>query len=186
MLEECTENELDDKEDYYIQLYNSINNGYNQVRGGQYNIGESNSNVKLTEQDVYDIREAYKNHESKKKTYEKYSDKIEWYYFSNLWEGKSWLFIHMDVYTDENKAFYNKRYYIEKDSKKPFHRIKNAFSDEEIMKYRKMYQYMTPMQIYEKENIKKCNFETFIKILHGESYKRLPYYSKSKGKWINN
>lgn len=41
-LEECKDSELNDREKYYIKLYNSFNNGYNNTLGGS---GSSTSNV---------------------------------------------------------------------------------------------------------------------------------------------
>ena len=35
VLEYCTEQELDEREIYYINLYNSVNNGYNLSNGGK-------------------------------------------------------------------------------------------------------------------------------------------------------
>lgn len=52
ILEECSFNELNNKEKYYISFYNSWKNGYNQTDGGQ---GTSNSMVKLTEEDIDNI-----------------------------------------------------------------------------------------------------------------------------------
>ena len=54
IVELCEPELLDTKEDYYIREYKSNIDGigYNIVRGGQHNIGESNSNVKLTEKDM--------------------------------------------------------------------------------------------------------------------------------------
>ena len=52
VLEECTPEELDDKEVHYISLYNSYDNGYNQNLGGQGNISFA---WKLTEDEVFEI-----------------------------------------------------------------------------------------------------------------------------------
>lgn len=37
VIEECNEDLLDEKEQYYISYYDSYNNGYNMTQGGQYN-----------------------------------------------------------------------------------------------------------------------------------------------------
>ena len=37
MIEECSYEELDEKECYYIDYYNSYKNGYNMTLGGQHN-----------------------------------------------------------------------------------------------------------------------------------------------------
>lgn len=175
LLEECKVEELDEKEDYYIQKYDTINNGYNCVRGGQHNIGESNGRVKLSENDVYNIREAYNNHESKESVYIKYKNKVSKLYFSNLWEGHSWKHIHYDVYTKENKD-----YYKYKASGKE-HQI---FTDDEILKLRKRYEFETANEIY--ESVKsRCKYQTLQQILWGKTYNYLPVYDKKNKQWIN-
>ena len=77
VLEECSEDNLNEREQYYIQQYDSINTGYNKQMGGYNNsIGSGNGRSKLTETDVINIRLAYANHESPSMVYEKYKDKI--------------------------------------------------------------------------------------------------------------
>lgn len=89
ILQICNPEELDELEDYYIQyFYSNIPFcGYNICRGGQYinKNGELNPNSKLSEQDVYDIRESYKNHLPKYQVYENYKTKISKKYFSSVW-----------------------------------------------------------------------------------------------------
>ena len=55
IIEECKPNFLDEKEIYWINFYNTLNEGYNQTSGGN---GRNNSIVKLTEDDIkaiYDL-----------------------------------------------------------------------------------------------------------------------------------
>ena len=55
ILEECSEEELDTKEEYYIQLYNTYLQGYNQTLGGQ---GSKHYSIKLSAEDIniiYDL-----------------------------------------------------------------------------------------------------------------------------------
>lgn len=52
VIEECLDNELDDKEIYYIQLYDTYYNGYNQTLGGSGNKGCS---IKISLNDLYEI-----------------------------------------------------------------------------------------------------------------------------------
>lgn len=177
ILELCDENQLDDREDYYIQKFNSISNGYNKIRGGQHSIGESNGNVKLTEQDVYNIRESYKNHERKNDVYLKYQDKISKMYFSNLWEGNSWYNIHYDVYTNENINYYKFGTSIGQDS------TKAIFTNLEIFELRKRYINESAREIY--ESIKdRCSFSTLQCILWGRHYSQIIVYDKKNEKWI--
>lgn len=51
-----TEQEIGEKEKYYIQLYDSFKNGYNQNEGG--NFGPTNGGSHLTQKDIYNILSA--------------------------------------------------------------------------------------------------------------------------------
>ena len=178
ILEECKAEELDFKEDYYIQKYNSNKNGYNLIRGGQHNIGESNPNAKLTEQDVYNIRESYNNHEYKLEVYEKYKNKISFSYFSNVWEGSSWKNIHYDVYTKENINYYKKETSIGEKSS-----ISN-FTNNEVLELRKRYVNESAREIY--ESVKdRCTYQSLQSILWGRYYSNIPVYDKKRKIWIN-
>lgn len=55
IIEECEPDVLDEREIYWINFYNSYNNGYNQTLGGQAQYGENNIQVKLTEKEVKEI-----------------------------------------------------------------------------------------------------------------------------------
>ena len=179
ILEECSEELLDEREDYYIQLYQTNKSGYNIIRGGQHNIGESNSNASLTELEIYDIREAYNNHQRKKEVYKQYSNKVTWYSFSNIWEGYSWKNIHYDVYTEENKIYYMRQATNGELSDKA------VFTNQEILELRQRYVNETAAEIYPSV-ANKCKYQTLQQILFGRSYKNVPIYDKTNGKWIYN
>lgn len=53
IIEECSKEELDEKECYYIHYFNSYNNGYNLTVGGQ---GSSHSGISLSYEQVKEIR----------------------------------------------------------------------------------------------------------------------------------
>lgn len=57
ILEECKIADLDEKEKYYIDLYDSYKNGYNETAGGQGTIGRG----KLTDEEVSQIIDLLKN-----------------------------------------------------------------------------------------------------------------------------
>ena len=172
VLDLCDYSELDEKEDYYIRALESDKYGYNRIKGGQHNIGESNSNVKLTEQDVYNIREAYKNGLTVSDAYKPYKDKISISTFYNLWEGKYWTTIHMDVYENKNRLG---------NRGKP---IKLNLSDDEVMRLRNMYVNMTSTEIYNTLEYE-CTYSNLKSILSGATYCHLPVYDKKNKKWIN-
>lgn len=172
ILELCDVSELDKKEIYYINLF--LNNNYklyNIINGGQgkgTRAGSNNGNAKLTDEEVYFIRESYKNHKQRSEIYKLFSSKISQSAFNSLWEGQYWTSIHMDVYTKENRDYY----------------IGRIFSDEEILELRKRYVNESPEQIY--DSVKnKCSISTLKKILYGTRYKKIPVYLKKDNLWIN-
>ena len=177
ILELCDESQLNEREDYYILKFDSIDNGYNKIRGGQDNIGESNSNSILKESDIYFIRECYKHHMRQRDAYEYFKDKITFGYFRVIWEGTSWNYIHMDVYTEENKKYYSSEATNGELSDRAI------FSNDEILELRKRYVNETASEIY--ESVKdKCKYNTLQQILWGRTYKDIPIYDKKSKKWI--
>ena len=74
ILEECKPEELDDREIYWINYYNSYDDGYNMTKGGQSQFGEKNIQAKLTEKQVKEIISLLENtNESCKSIGEKYN-----------------------------------------------------------------------------------------------------------------
>lgn len=81
VLEECSEDKLNERERYWISYYNSYKNGYNGSKGGNIyddinTIGENNPMALLTEKDVIYIRNQFNNHVPFRMVYEEYKDKI--------------------------------------------------------------------------------------------------------------
>jgi hypothetical protein len=68
--------------------------------------GERHPRHKLSEADVYNIREAYNKHQIKDEVYAQYKDKIGPSGFHKIWNGDTWTKVHMDVFTKENIAFH--------------------------------------------------------------------------------
>lgn len=112
VLEECTRGELNDKEHYYIELFHSNDDefGYNETSGYEYSqfgmSGEKHHNHKLTEEEVYYIRECYNQHRDKNDVYFEFSDRLSEGGFHKIWLGQNWKEVHMDVYTEENRQYY--------------------------------------------------------------------------------
>lgn len=65
ILEECSPSELNTKERYWIQYYNSIDNGYNLLEGGEVYSGENNPWAKLKEKEILEIIKLLENHQLK-------------------------------------------------------------------------------------------------------------------------
>lgn len=178
VLQECTEDKLDELEAHYIEAYNTIETGYNQVPGGKSLPGEGNPNVKVTEEDVYAIREAYNNHERKWFVYQRYKDKLAKGGFEVIWEGKSWQYVHMDVYTPENR-----QYYITQATKGELS-VTALFTDQEVMELRTAYINHSAKELYEPYK-DRCRFQTFQQMLWGRNYSHLPIYNKKLKQWVN-
>lgn len=112
ILEECSRDQLNDRENYYILLYKSNDDyyGYNETSGydqPQYGFsGESHPRHKLTADEVFYIRECYNQHYDKKEVYEEFSDRLSEGGFHKIWLGQNWRQVHMDVYTEENRQYY--------------------------------------------------------------------------------
>lgn len=108
IIEKCKEQELNLKEIYWINHFNSLvhENGYNIRSGGDGTSGENHPRHKLTKQDVKDIRTRYNNHERCKQVEKLYSEKINHSGFSKVWKGETWPHIMPEVYTEENKLFH--------------------------------------------------------------------------------
>lgn len=98
-----------EREIYWINYYNSYNNGYNETKGGDggskkgHCAGQNNGRAKLTIEDVIRIRTLYKEGISRKDCYELFKDKISEGGFGQVWLGRTWTFVMPEVYTEENK-----------------------------------------------------------------------------------
>lgn len=179
IIEECSLEELNQREEYWIITLNTIENGYNcSEGGGQQSIGENNGRSKLTEEDVKKIRQAYADHKKQKEIYEEYKNIISFGYFQNLWQGRSWGHVMPEVFTEENK-----QYYIYQNSNGS-NGASAKFTDNEVVEIRKRYVNESAKDIYE-DYKERVTYQTFQAMLWGRSYKTLPIYKKKEKKWIN-
>ena len=107
VVEECSLEQLNQREEFWIQYYDSYKMGYNCSKGGgQQSIGSNNGRARLTEEDVVEIRKAYARHERQKEVYKKYKDKIKFSSFQGVWRGYCWKHIMPEVFTEENRNYY--------------------------------------------------------------------------------
>lgn len=85
IIEECSVDELDEKEKYWISYYDSYNNGYNQTKGGE---GRT-CPVKLSEQAVSEIYERLKGTDSMECIAKDYG--VTHPIISNINTGQAWF-----------------------------------------------------------------------------------------------
>lgn len=105
IVEECSEDKLDEREIYWIAYYDSYNNGYNNTIGGRSLRGENHPRAILTEQEVWDIREKYRQGIKRSEVFLPYKQKgITERSLLKVWNNETWTNVHSDVYTEENKA----------------------------------------------------------------------------------
>lgn len=107
VLEECEYDKLSEREIYWINYYDSYNNGYNMTLGGEANKGETNGRALLTEEMVKEIRLAYNNHIPFREVYQKYKNTISKRGLQKVWRGENWTHVMMEVYTDENRKWHS-------------------------------------------------------------------------------
>lgn len=179
VIEECSLDKLNSKEQYWIERENAFKDGYNCNTGGeQATLGEGNGRSKLTADEIVIIREAYNAHKPQREIYSLFEDRISFNHFQNIWQGRVWSHIMPEVFTEENK-----NYYIYENSRGSNSRT-SSFSEEEVILIRTLYIEESAKVIYEpyKDRI---SFNGFQEILWGRRYKNLPVYSKKNKEWIN-
>lgn len=179
IVEQCAIEDLNIKEEYWIAYYDTMNNGYNCNPGGnQSSIGENNGRAKLTIDDVYKIRLAYKDHKKQRDVFEEFKDKISFAHFQNVWAGRSWPQVLPEVLTEENKNYY--KY----ENSKGALGSSAKFSNEEVIAIRQRYVNESAQSIY-KDYSDRISFQGLQAILWGRAYKDLPLYKKKEKRWIN-
>lgn len=140
IIEECSIEELDEKEIYWINYYDSYNTGYNQTAGGSSCIGKSNPRALLTENDVFEIRQMYNNHIPFKEAYAHFSERISKRGFQKVWRYETWLHVCPEVYTDENRRWHatEAKKHLDGNKSLGFNNTERACSEEEIEKMREL------------------------------------------------
>ena len=179
VLEECSLEELDEREKYWIQFFNTYKGfGYNCNAGGGDSRGENNGRTKLTNQDVAYIRECYDLHRRRKEVYEQFKDRVSFDSFAAIWDGRTWKGIKQEVYTKENKDYY--MYHATDGGNSDF----ASLTDDEVVECRTRYMNETAKEIYQ-DYADRISYQAFQAMLWGRTYKNLPIYSKKKKEWFN-
>lgn len=141
ILEETEQEHLMVREDYYINLYNSINNGYNyqsaKTTTFKPNLGENNGRALLTKEDVIAIRTMYGEHIRFKDAYELYNGIISKRGFQKVWYLETWKNIMPEVYTEENRLWH-KTQACANAQPKGLNNAQKACSEEEIENIRNL------------------------------------------------
>lgn len=109
VLEECSVDELDQREIYWINYYNTLDDGYNMIPGGNCYRGENNIHAKLTESQV---KEIIKLLEECKLTYQEIGNK--YHVCRNTIDlinrCKTWCYLHSYKTNIRQECLNNKKY----------------------------------------------------------------------------
>ena len=179
ILEECSLEQLDEREQYWIEYFNTHKGfGYNYNIGGSSNYGENNGRARLTEEDVAYIRECYDLHCRRKEVYDIFKDKITFGTFAKVWDGSTWKNIKPEVYTEENKKYYMYHATDGEDG------VIAKLTNKEVLSCRKRYVNETAKEIYQ-DYKNRLSYQAFAQMLWGRTYKEVPIYKKKEKRWIN-
>lgn len=175
-----TQDEVNVREIYYIQEYDSIKNGYNIAEGGQQGNGlkgEDHPNHILSDDQILEIREirASKLY-TMKEVYSFYDDLMSYSGFQKIWLYESRPDIASELNTQELRDFYS----VDKRAMQGENHFLSKLTTEEVIKVRNQYwvEGLEMKEIY--ENYKdKYSLSGFRKIVLGNTYKDIPMPEKS-------
>ena len=164
ILEECEKEKLSEREQYWIEFYDSFKNGYNATPGGEYGVSqphEKNGRALLKLEDVVYIRNQYNNRVPFRFVYEEYKNKISKRGLQKIWYFETWKDVLSEYNTIENKNFHNT-----KAKKMLYYEVHNScFSKNDIKKMREAKEKgVSRHDYYNKNFINKCHFSTFEKM----------------------
>lgn len=164
-----TADELNQLEIYYIQKYNSFNDGYNMNKGGQYTSGPKI----LTEKDVYEIHKLLKDD---KITFNKIGEKfnVSVGTISLINSGIIWIFPNI-VYPIRANTYSHNQGESNPNAK---------LSDNFVLRLRQEYVISSLTELSNRYS--NIPFATIRKTVYGEQYKHLPIYKKRSKKWYLN
>lgn len=126
ILEECKQEELKEKEIFWIHKLDTYRKGYNATLGGDAPSGdplkgESHGMSKLTEEQVVFCRNAYKEGRRAREIYDIYfKDILTFVGFQRMWHGKTWKHIQPEVFKNNPNPRQKITDEIVRDMKKEF------------------------------------------------------------------
>ena len=165
-----SENDLNEKEKYYIKIYDSVNNGYNIQLGGN----DTAVPRKLNKAQILEIKDLLKNmNNSFKDIAIKYS--VSESLISMINSGKIWNMI----------GDYSYPIRIDTNCHQGQSNPKAKISDKQVLELRKYYVNHPLEEVYKKFGA--CHsFSEIKKICYGVQFTHLPIYKKRQKQWILN
>ena len=153
VIEQCKKKDLDEREIYWIEYYDSFNKGYNCTKGGDGNSGEGNPNWKggvSSDEDYYRqySKQYYQvNKEKKKEYYKQYGEankekKKEYnkqYYEENKEQAKQQMKEYYEKNKEQIKQQVKEYYEANKEKKKEYYEANKEKRKEKVKEYNKQY-----------------------------------------------
>lgn len=152
-LPEATRYQLNVRESYWIDYFNTYNNGYNETLGGDGvsgAIGEKHHNHKLLEADVVDIRQRWAAcRESVQDIFDDYTEKVSKAGFKKIYTWQTWTHILPELNTKEVRDWHSMNAH-ELFSHKGEANPRSKLTNEQVIEARKRYKNgETSKMIYE-------------------------------------
>lgn len=184
VLEECEEKELNKREKYYIEMFNSFENGYNLTTGGDGFDSFSSPTSKFSKEEIILIREHYNN-----RTYSGYAEmmadlfpnRVDEKTFLSIFHGQRYSGVMPEVFTNDNISWYKvkaKKLSI----KKGENHGRSNLTDLEAVELRILYNFIRVKDLSLIFDMSNGGIEN---IVEGQRYSDLPVYKKTLGIWEN-
>lgn len=176
-----TQEEANQKEIYYIKIYDSQNNGYNIGSGGVNGWqphGENHPKSILTDNELLELRKLrYSKQYSMNELYEFYKDRITYSGFEKYWNYESRPEVGNEFNTKELKQFYK----TFKENIKGENHVHSKLTNEQVL-YLRMSYFQDGIKIKVLwENFKNLySLSGFRKIILGKTYTNVPMPNKTE------
>lgn len=167
-----TQELADLREIYWIEFYDSYNNGYNSTKGGDVGnggmLGEKNPRAILNNEEVLQIRLLKSEMKySKSDIYNKYKDKISMGEFHKIWNYDVYTEVGKELNTEEVVNFY--KHFKVSGSKNS----NCMFAEQDIINIRNAY-FIDVISSKEISEIYNCSTSTISKIISNKTYNDIP------------
>lgn len=184
VVKECSKEELNYYESYYIYYYNSLNFGYNRSFGGtncNRLYGENHPLTLYTDEEIINIRKDYTSH-TMKELYEKYNKGQSFLVFKNT---ISHSYSHLPIYKKAKKKWEYPSDWEGEEIQTEKYSHGNTIGEKEIMELRRLSLYYSSEEIFTMPQRKDCRtLRQLNELIYGRLYSWLPYFSKKEQKWI--
>lgn len=178
IIEECPLEQLNEREIYWIQYYDSYLNGYNQTPGGSYYYCPSKDSLSLlTDEDIIKIRECYasQQYSSGAEVQRQFFPNLDRHLIAEVYNGQVRLDIMPEVYEKQYIHLQEKTRQL--GEKNP----QNIINEQDVIEIRILYTIWPRKKII--EHFSAYKERTIISIISGQNWKHLPIYHKRERRW---